>query len=113
MENVVAISVERTALDIGDGVITVYLAGHNNPYTRAGTLFVKRTASNSSCAVNQDSPRYSPSRSCRPRKRAAADVQRRAFLTLDHVQATGVGTAGETDFRVLLFPFVHMGKCNR
>ena len=31
----------------------------------------------------------------------------------DHVKATGVGTAGETDFRVLLFPFVDMGKCNR
>ena len=31
----------------------------------------------------------------------------------DHVKATGVGTTGETDFRVLLFPFVDMGKCNR
>ena len=59
IENVVAISVERTALDMGNGVITVYLAGHNNPCTRAGALFVKRIASSGGCAVNQNSPRYS------------------------------------------------------
>ena len=95
MKNVVAISVERTALDISDGVITIHSASHNNPCVRAGTLFIKRTAGNGSSAVNQNSSRYSPSRSCFPRERTAGDSQLGAFLALDHVQTAGVGTAGD------------------